>query len=84
MSLRYPPHKSVRLGLAVLISALACYGQGVRGLITGLVTDSTGGVIPATVVRATNVATNSVVQGETNSQGISLSSKTAFSLNMRW
>ena len=70
MSSGCPPHKSVRLGLAVFISALPCYGQGVRGLISGLVTDSTGGVIPATVVRSTNVATNAVVQAETSAQGI--------------
>jgi len=57
-------------GLAILATVLVCYGQGTQALITGVVRDPSGAVVPGTVVRATNTATNVFVQTVTNASGI--------------
>ncbi len=61
--------RAVLCGFAALLLAWPCRGQGDRGLITGLVTDPSGAVIPGTAVRAVNVATNVAARAETNAQG---------------
>jgi len=54
-----------------LIAALpACFAQGDRGLITGVVRDTSGAVLPAATVRAVHAATNTTTTAETNAQGI--------------
>src|SRR6266567_5071838 len=45
------------------------WGQSERGNITGLVTDSTGGVIAGAAVAITNMATNTAVNVSTTSAG---------------
>src|SRR5689334_12803332 len=55
----------VLVGLAML----TCYGQMDRGRITGIVTDSSGANVPGAVIRATNFASNSVVQTESDASG---------------
>lgn len=54
--------------LAWLMAAL-CYGQGDRGLVTGLVKDPSGAAIAGTKVRALHIATNVAVTTETNAEG---------------
>jgi len=53
----------------MLILGVTLYGQSDRGLITGLVTDSTGAAVPRVTVAATNTATNSTRQAETSDTG---------------
>ena len=52
-----------------LTTAWTCFGQGARGLVTGVVTDSSGAVIPDASLRATNRASNVTTPGKTNSEG---------------
>src|SRR5512146_1994109 len=49
--------------------ACACFGQGDRGLLTGLVKDPTGGAIAGAAIRAVHVATNVATASETNAYG---------------
>jgi hypothetical protein len=63
---------SLRIGSAVLcfaLSAGAVFAQSTLGTITGLVTDSTGAVIPGAVVVATNTATGVRVQTVSSNTG---------------
>src|SRR5262249_10623284 len=57
-------------GLFLLISLTPCLVAGPTATLTGRVTDTTGGVIGAVKVDATNVETNIVYAGETNGDGL--------------
>jgi hypothetical protein len=59
----------LRLSAIGLLSAMACFGQGARGAIMGVVTDDSGSLVPAATVRAVNVASNVSTTAESNSQG---------------
>jgi len=50
--------------------ATAVFGQTSQGYIVGLVSDSTGAVIPAVTVRATNTETGFVYRSSTNNEGL--------------
>jgi hypothetical protein len=54
--------------LAWFITAL-CFAQGDRGLITGIIKDSSGAVVSGTAVRAVNAATGLVIASESNAEG---------------
>jgi carboxypeptidase family protein/TonB-dependent receptor-like protein len=56
------------LGVFVLSTALSCFGQ-TFGEITGVVTDSAGGVVAAAAVTVTNPATNLTRTAATNNAG---------------
>ena len=45
------------------------FGQTARGVITGVIADATGGVVPSAMVRALNVANNVATGAQSNSQG---------------
>ena len=59
------------MGVAALALSLcsAAFAQSERGIITGIVKDSSGSVIPAAKVTVTNVATNVVLDTVTNAAG---------------
>src|SRR5215510_15843681 len=59
----------VRLSFAAALFAGAIAAQSTLGTITGLVTDSSGAVIPSAVVVATNTATGVKAQTLTSSTG---------------
>jgi hypothetical protein len=68
MTLRFP-----KLCSAVVIAfmvSLAAPAQTITGSITGVVTDTTGAVVPGATVAATNVDTGVTVTEPTNSAGI--------------
>src|ERR1700704_6533517 len=54
---------------AVILSLGSLQGQSTMGTITGIVTDSSGAVIPNAVVVATNTATGGKAQTLTSSTG---------------
>src|SRR6266704_2973616 len=58
----------------VLCTLMVCssevLAQGLFGTISGVITDSSGGVVPGTTVKVTNVNTNVVVTLTTNSAGV--------------
>lgn len=57
-------------GLVVLTPAPAAYGQtAVTGAISGVVADSTGGVVPGATVTVVNTGTNATLTLTTNAQG---------------
>jgi len=65
------PLSRVLLSSALLALLVAGGVQGqTLGTITGEVRDSSGGVIPAAAITATNTATNVVRTGETNAEGV--------------
>jgi hypothetical protein len=54
----------------VLVSSLtACYAQGDRGLITGLVKDTSGAAMVGAAIRAKHLATGVDTTTQTHSQG---------------
>lgn len=55
--------------LLVLLFPILISAQDTRGRVTGRVTDSSGAVVPAVAVRATNLETNVAVSATTNAQG---------------
>lgn len=55
--------------LALLVFTSMCFGQRDRGTLTGIVTDSTGAVVPNTQLTITNTATNSVFKATTTETG---------------
>lgn len=55
--------------LAILVAATALLAQETRGTIRGRVVDSSGAVIPGATIRATNIATNVTVSGQSNADG---------------
>src|SRR5215510_16021735 len=59
----------VRLSFAAALFAGAIAAQSTLGTITGLVSDSSGAVIPSAVVVATNTATGGKAQTVTSSTG---------------
>ncbi|MCL4851343.1 MAG: carboxypeptidase regulatory-like domain-containing protein [Bryobacteraceae bacterium] len=59
----------LRLLVLAALPAAICYAQGDRGLITGLVTDSSGASVAGASIRALHVATNVAVKSETNAEG---------------
>lgn len=68
MTFRFP-----RLCCAVVIAfmaSLAVPAQTITGSITGVVTDTTGAVVPGATIAATNVDTGVTVTAPTNSAGI--------------
>src|SRR5688572_23524113 len=54
----------------VLFLTCAALAQDSRGLIRGLVTDATGGVVPGTTVVAVNEQTQTRAAGESNAEGL--------------
>jgi hypothetical protein len=56
--------------LLVLASSRTLPAQGVFGSISGVITDSTGAVVPGATVRVTNVDTNVVTTLKTNGSGV--------------
>ena len=56
--------------LLFCLAAVSLAGQSYQGQITGVVEDSTGGVVPNAKVVATNVATGLAFSAESNNQGI--------------
>ncbi len=57
------------LSFLVALASLPLWAQTDRGIITGTVTDSTGGSVPDAKVTATNTATNVVFATQTTSTG---------------
>lgn len=57
------------VGILLFFSAFA-FGQADQGTITGVVTDTTGAVIPNAQLTLTNTGTNLALQGKTNGDGI--------------
>src|ERR1700694_3272090 len=49
--------------------SLNCFGQSNLAAISGVITDSTGGVVPQTTITATDVATGVQTPATTNSAG---------------
>ena len=64
-----PPRAALGLLMAVMLLALAGYGQSARGLITGVITDNSGAVVPGAAVRAVNLATNLTTAAVSNERG---------------
>ncbi len=61
---------SCMLLLAALFVTTALIGQGLFGTISGIITDSSGAVIPGATVTVTNTQTNVSVTLQTNSAGV--------------
>ena len=59
-----------RAGVFLILATTALWGQIDRGTIQGVVKDQTGGLIPNAGVQVIRVDTNSVLQLETNSEGL--------------
>ena len=67
--------QSTQLALVCIVSLLffamnPAYGQMDRGTILGQVSDSTGAIVPNVSVNVTNIATNSTIALEANTQGL--------------
>lgn len=60
-----------RKGFLILawFAAAACYGQGDRGLLTGIVKDPSGAAIAGAAIQAVHVATNVATNTQTNAEG---------------
>ena len=58
-----------RLALLCTLFAYSAYGQAVNGMIVGIVTDSSGGVVPNAKVQLLDVGTNLSRAGVTNESG---------------
>ena len=56
--------------LVVLAPSYSLRAQGVFGSISGVVTDSSGAVVPSATVKVTNVDTNVVTTLTTNGSGV--------------
>ncbi len=57
------------IALILLMSSVAVFSQDSRGAISGMVTDSTGGVLPGVTVTVTNEGTNVALTVITDSKG---------------
>jgi hypothetical protein len=59
-------------GAIILLSLLSClcYGQSGRGGISGLVTDSTGAVVPGAKLTVVNLSTGVTLEGTATSAGL--------------
>src|SRR5260370_19235779 len=55
---------------ALMVCSSEVLAQGLFGTRSGVITDSSGGVVPGTTVKVTNVNTNVVVTLTTNSAGV--------------
>src|SRR5690242_14687147 len=53
----------------LLLAALAAFGQGGNGSITGTITDSSGAVVPAVSIEVKNSETGAVFNGGTSNTG---------------
>ena len=51
-------------GFGLFLVALAAFGQGDRGTISGTVKDPVGGIVAGASVQATNASTGTVEQGK--------------------
>src|SRR5215467_415084 len=60
---------AARLSLLLLVSVCVIWGQRDLATLTGTVTDSSGGVVPAAKVTITEQATGQVYELSTNSTG---------------
>src|SRR5215467_5079443 len=56
--------------LAIALLGTGLYAQGIRGAITGVVTDPTQAVVPSATVTVRNTATGVISKTETNSAGV--------------
>ncbi len=72
-------HRSHRILGMTLLSVLAClflspgqpaFSQATNAQISGLITDSSGGSVPAAKITVVNVATNVALEAETNTAGV--------------
>src|SRR5438876_5414146 len=61
--------KLCRIALYAALFALAAQAQQTTATLTGIITDPTGAVIPAVVVKVTNLATNAVREARTSDSG---------------
>src|ERR1051326_4302010 len=60
-----------RSALALLLfSSTALFAQEFRATLTGTVTDPSGAAVPNATVKATNIATNTVKETKTTSDGV--------------
>lgn len=66
---RFTERRSIAAALSLLVCTSALVAQSTLGTITGVVTDSTGAVIPNAVVVATNTATGVRAQTVSSSTG---------------
>jgi hypothetical protein len=55
--------------VCLLLAALAAYGQGANGSITGTITDSSGAVVPNVSIEVKNTETGAVFNGGTSNTG---------------
>ena len=57
---------------ALLASAISplCFAQGTRGELNGTVTDSSGSVVPAASIVATEIETNAEAKATTTNTGV--------------
>jgi hypothetical protein len=62
-------YSAIALGLSAFLMSTGLVAQETRGKILGQVTDSSGAVIPAVAVRATNTATNVTVATQSSADG---------------
>ncbi|MEO8127772.1 MAG: carboxypeptidase regulatory-like domain-containing protein [Bryobacteraceae bacterium] len=62
--------RCLKLAILIAVAALPSFSQGERATISGLVTDSTQAIVPATQVTLRNTATNISSTGQSNSAGI--------------
>ena len=63
-------HLVILLACFIVIASMASYGQMVKGYISGTVTDPEGAVISGAQVKATNVATGTVLTTTTDNSGL--------------
>src|SRR5690348_13119193 len=61
------PARLIAMGITLL--APAGFGQTARGVITGVIADSSGGVVPSARIRAVNTANYMATGAQSNSQG---------------
>jgi hypothetical protein len=63
-------HLVILIACFIVIASMASYGQMVKGYISGTVTDPEGAVISGAQVKATNVATGTVLTTTTDNSGL--------------
>lgn len=62
-------HRSGRTLFATALWVTACFAQGDRGTLTGIVTDHSGAVVPVVAINVTNTLNNSVYRAATTAAG---------------
>lgn len=62
--------KPILISLLTLLAVAVAWGQIDRGTIQGIVTDQSGAVVPGTKIQVIRIDTNSVLEVETNMEGL--------------